>query len=215
MKNTVTSACLAAALAAAAMAPALAQTTPVPSPQATMAPVPMATAAPGATAQPAATSHPSATNPGKHLGQIKKIPAGNLSIVQVTYALTHMPSEISSLRKLHKVKFSNLRVQRVPASLRRLMRTSQSALPVVAYEPVTLADALAQTPAPTAAPSGLLGSLLNIIANINISDALNNALNGNTVSVSLSNVLNGNKIAIGQVVGVYVGGAGIITTLLK
>lgn len=185
------------------------QTTPVPSPQATIAPSPSATMA------PAATPHPAATNRGKHLGQIKKIPAGNLSIGQVTYALTHMPQEISALRKLHKVRFANLRVQRVPTTLRRLMRTSQIASPVVAYEPITLNDALAQTPAPTAAPSGLLGSLLNIIANINISDALNNALNGNTVTLTLNNVLNGNKIAIGQVVGVYVGGAGIITTLLR
>jgi hypothetical protein len=201
MKIRVTHAFLAAALAAASAAPAWAQTTPAPSPQATIAPTPSATMAPA--------PRPAATNPGKHLGQIKKIAAGNLSLAQVTYALTHMPQEISSLRKLHKVKFSNLRVQRVPTTLHRLLRTSQ--IQSVAYEPITLNDALAQTPA----PSGLLGSLLNIIANINISDALNNALNGNTVSVSLSNVLNGNKIAIGQVVGVYVGGAGIITTLLK
>lgn len=210
MKNRVKYAFFAAALAATSTAPAWAQTTPVPSPQATMAPVPAATSAPEATAHPAATA-----NPGKHNGQVKKIPAGNLSLSQMTYGLTHMPQEISSLRKLHKVKFANLRVQRVPTTLRRLMRTSQIQYPVVAYEPITLNDALAQTPAPTAAPSGLLGSLLNIIANINISDALNNALNGNTVNLSLSNVLNGNKIAIGQVVGVYVGGAGIITTLLK
>jgi hypothetical protein len=211
MKNRLTYACLAALLAAGTMVRALAQTTPAPSPQATMAPVPVATNTPAATATP----HPAATNSGKHLGQIKKIPKGNLSLVQVTYGLTHLPQEISSLRKLHKVKFSNLRVQRVPTTLHKLIHTSQIAVPVVAYEPVTLSDALAQTPAPTAAPSGLLGSLLNIIANINISDALNNALNGNTVDLSLSNVLNGNKIAIGQVVGVYVGGAGIITTLLK
>jgi hypothetical protein len=198
-----------AAMMAASTSPVWAQTTPAPSPQATMAPVPAATSA------PAATAHPAATKPGNRNGQVKKIAAGNLSIAQVTYGLTHLPQEISSLRKLKQVKFANLRVQHVPTALHKLIRTSQIHPAVVAYEPVTLNDALAQTPAPTAAPSGLLGSLLNIIANINISDALNNALNGNTVNLSLSNVLNGNKIAIGQVVGVYVGGAGIITTLLK
>ncbi len=211
MTNRVIYAFLAAALTAASAAPVWAQTTPAPSPAATMAPVPVATSAPQATA------HPGATNNGKHNGQVKKIAAGNLSFAQVTYALTHMPQEISSLRKLHKVKFENLRVQRVPTTLRRLERTSQFQASAVAYQPVTLNDALAQNASPSPAPKspGLLGSLLNIIANINISDALNNALNGNTVNLSLSNVLNGNKIAIGQVVGVYVGGAGIITTLLK
>jgi hypothetical protein len=205
MKNRVIYALAALALAAAAGAPAWAQTTPYPSPQATMAPSPAATSA------AAPTAHPAATNPGKHLGQIKKIAAGTLSVTQVAYGLTHLPQEISSLRKIHKVKFENLRVQRVPTTLRRLMRTSQLPYQTVVYEPVTLNDALAQTPA----PSGLLGSLVSIFANINISDALNNALNHNTVNLSLSNVLNGNKIAIGQVVGVYVGGAGIITTLLR
>ncbi len=209
MKNRVIYAFI-AALLAASTSPAWAQTTPAPSPQATMAPAPVTTSAPEATAHPAATA-----NPGKHNGQIKKIAAGNLSLAQVTYGLTHMPQEISSLRKLKKVKFANLRVQHVPTTLHRLIRTSQIPSAAVAYEPVTLGDALAQTPSPAPATSGLLGSLLNIIANINISDALNNALNGNTVNLSLSNVLNGNKIAIGQVVGVYVGGAGIITTLLK
>jgi len=207
MNFRVTHVFLAAAMAAASTTRAWAQTTPAPSPQATIAPTPAAIMAPA--------PRPSATNRGKHLGKIKKIASGNLSLAQVAYALTHMPQEISSLRKLHKVKFANLRVQHVPATLHRLIHASQIQESAIAYEPVTLDDALAQTPTPAPKTPGLLGSLLNIIANINISDALNNALNGNTVSVSLSNVLNGNKIAIGQVVGVYVGGAGIITTLLK
>ena len=178
----------------------------------------MATIAPSPAPTPSATHAPvprsGENNPGKHLGQVKHIPTGNLSLGQMSYALTHLPAEIASLRKIHSVKFANLRVQHVPRSLKRLIRTS-STTQTVAYEPVTLNDALAQTPTPAPAGGGLLGSLLNIIANINISDALNNALNGNTVNLSLSNVLNGNKIAIGQVVGVYVGGGGIITTILK
>jgi len=204
MKTLFTNALVALGVAGYAIVPAWAQTTPLPSPQATLAPTPAATSAPEPTARPPVNR-----------GKVKKLAAGTLSLSQVSYALTHMPQEINSLRKVHKVKFANLRVQRVPTTLRRLMRTSQTDGALLAYEPQTLSDALAQTAAPSAAPGGLLGSLLNIIANINVSDALNNALNGNTVNVSLSNVLNGNKIAIGQVVGVYVGGGGIITTLIK
>lgn len=177
--------------------PASAQTA-APSPQVTVVPSPAPTAKPTPKKAPPAR------------GKVKRLRAGNLSLVQIAYALTHLPQEIGSLRRIKKTNFANLRVQRVPTSLHRLIRTSETAS-AVAYEQFNLGDALAQTPA----PSGLLGSLLNIIANINISDALNNALNGNTVAVSLSNVLNGNNIAIGQVVGVYVGGGGIITTLIK
>lgn len=179
--------------------PASAQTA-APSPQATLAPSPAA----------AATAKPAPKNTPRARGKVKKLRSGNLSLGQISYALTHLPQEIGSLRKIKKTSFANLRVQRIPTSLHRLIRTS-AADSAIAYEQFNLSDALAQTPA----PSGLLGSLLNIIANINISDALNNALNGNNVAVSLSNVLNGNNIAIGQVVGVYVGGGGIITTLIK
>jgi len=207
MNHRLLSAFFAAALVASS-APALAQSTPVPSPLMTVAPSPAPTAK---STETPATPKP---NPGKHLGQYKKIATGNLSLGQMTYALTHLPQEIAAARKIHKVKFSNLRVQHVPTSLKRLIHTSFAGQ-LVAYEPVTLDDALAQTPTPAPSSGGLLGGLLNIIANINISDALNNALNGNTVSVSLSNVLNGNKIAIGQVVGLYIGGGGIITTILK
>jgi hypothetical protein len=61
--------------------------------------------------------------------------------------------------------------------------------------------------------------LRDVLANINVSNALNNlnVLNNSNVAVNvaLSNVLNNNKISIGQVVGLYIGGGGIITTITK
>ena len=171
-----------------AAAPGFAQTA-APSPQATAASSPAPAASPA--------------NNGKHLGQIKKLRSGTLTEIQVRYALTHTAEETAKLRKMHTVRFENLRVFRAPAGLLKKYHASTA---TVAYDPVRLSDALAQT-------SGM-GSFLNIFANINVQDALNNALNGNTVNVSLSDVLNGNNIAIGQVVGVYVNSGGVITTII-
>lgn len=176
---------LTAALSTQAMAQqATPQPSPLPSPQATAAVSPNA-------------------NNGKHLGQVKKLRTGTLTLAQVKYALGHQSAEANRLRAIKQVKFENLRVYRLPDSLRHSMNLHASAS-AVAYEPFTVSDALAQTSSP----------LLNILANINVSDALNNALNGNNVSLSLSDVLNSNNIGIGQVVGVYIGGGGIITTIV-
>lgn len=163
---------------------------------------PQPSAAPALQASPAPSPQTSGNN-GKHLGQVKKLRTGSLTPAQVKFALTHQSTEIARLRSLKQVKFENLRVYRLPDSLRRSVHTHAS-VSAVAYEPFTLSDALAQTSSP----------LLNILANINVSDALNNALNGNNVSLSLSDVLNSNNIGIGQVVGVYIGGGGIITTIV-
>ena len=167
---------------------------------------PQPSAAPTAQASPQASpaaSPQSSGNNGKHLGQIKKLRSGSLTPAQVKFALTHQSTEIARLRNMKQVKFENLRVYRLPDSLRRSMHKHAS-VSTLAYEPFTLSDALAQTSNP----------LLNILANINVSDALNNALNSNNVSLSLSDVLNSNNIGIGQVVGVYIGGGGIITTII-
>lgn len=188
------------ALALSAQAALARQATPAPSPQTTVAPSPSAPAAtPAATAAPATSGNPA--NHGKHLGQIKKIPSGTLTPTQLRYALAHPSQEAAKLRAMKSVKFENLRVYHMPASLRKTLHASASE---IAYNPFTLPDALAQSSNP----------LLNIFANINVSDALNNALNGNTVGVTLNDILNANNIAIGQVVGVYVGGGGIITTII-
>lgn len=167
---------------------------------------PSAQASPAPSPEPSTQSTPQApahSNHGKHLGKVKKLQTASLTASQVKFALTHQSTEIARLRNMKQVKFENLRVYRLPDSLRRSMHLHASAS-AVAYEPFTLSDALAQTSNP----------LLNILANINVSDALNNALNGNNVSLSLSDVLNSNNIGIGQVVGVYIGGGGIITTII-
>lgn len=192
MKAILKSAALCAAIAATAL-PAAAQTA-APSPQATTPPSPSATAAP-ATAAP--------NNNGKHLGQVKKLRSGSLTPAQVRYALTHRPQEIAKLRNMHSVSFDHLRVYRAPAGL---LKSVHAGIGAVAYDPFRMTDAVAQT--------SPLGSFLNIFANINVQDALNNTLNGNNVNLSLTDVLNGNNIAIGQVVGVYVNSAGVITTII-
>jgi hypothetical protein len=163
--------------------------------QATAYPSPQATVASSPTASPA--------NRGKHLGQVKKLRAGTLTAAQVRYAMAHASQEAAKLRSMKTVKFENLRVYRAPASLRATLHASVSE---IAYAPVRLNDALAQTTSSN--------PLLSIFANINVVDALNNTLNGNTVGVSLNDVLNANNIAIGQVLGVYIGGGGIITTII-
>lgn len=189
------------ALAVSAQAALAQQATPAASPQATLAPIPSASPAPAQTTAP----NPASGNPqnhGKHLGQVKKLRSGTLTLAQVRYALTHPAQEAAKLRATKSVKFENLRVYRVSPSLRKTLHASASE---VAYAPFMLQDAVAQT-------SG--NPLLNILANINVSDALNNALNGNTVDLTLNDILNANNIGIGQVVGVYVGGGGIITTII-
>jgi hypothetical protein len=177
--------CTIALCVLAAATPAIAQTSPAPSPQAT------------------AAASPAPANPGKHLGQVKKIRAGALTTAQLKYALAHPAQEAAQLKKIHTVRFDNLRVYRAPRGLLKQLHASQAAL---AYEAVRMNDALAQT-------SGF-GSFLSIFANINVQDALNNTLNGNNVTLSLTDVLNGNNIAIGQVVGVYVNSGGVITTII-
>lgn len=177
-----------AILKSAAICAALAATA-LPAAAQTAAPSPQATAAP--------------QNHGKHVGQVKKLRSGSLTPAQVRYALTHRSQEIGKLRNMHSVSFDHLRVYRAPAGL---LKNIHAGVAAVAYDPFRMTDAVAQT-------SGL-GSFLNIFANINVQDALNNTLNGNNVNLSLTDVLNGNNIAIGQVVGVYVDSAGVITTII-
>ena len=166
-----------------------------------------ATALPSPSPQATATAVPSnngnTANPGKHLGQIKKIRSGTLTPGQVRFALAHVNQEASKLRGMKSVKFENLRLYRAPASLRNSQHASAGE---VAFEATGLQDALAQTTS--------TNPLLNIFANINVVDALNNTLNSNNVGVTLNDVLNANNVAIGQVLGVYIGGGGIITTII-
>jgi hypothetical protein len=188
-----------AALVMALATNAAAQTTPAPSPQATAqsSPMPAATAAPVHTAAPAA--------PAKRglLNKLKKLLSGALQVAQVKYAVTHQSQELAKLKAMKKVSYSNLRFYKIPSALAPQIKVWRSQQ---AYEPTfRMNDALAQTSNP----------FLNIFANVVVTNALNNVLNGNNVSVSLNDVLNANKIAIGQVVGLFINGGGIITTIIN
>jgi hypothetical protein len=179
------------------------QATPAPSPQPTQAATPAASASPASTASPAAAPQPTKPPRARMSKSYKKLAHGTLTGAQIKYALTHQLESANKLRAMHSIKFENLRVYKLSASDLKYLHADAS---TVAYQPFRLSDAVAQ--------SGVLGSFLNLIANVNVSNALNGSLNGNTVNASLSDVLNGNNIAIGQVVGVYVNGGGIITTLI-
>jgi len=180
-----------------------AQTTPTAGP-ATTSP---ATAAPATSApqQPVRAK----TNSGKHTGKVKKLKEATLTASQIKYAFTHLKQTADSLRKMHTVDFNKIRIVRA------------SKLNVHAYidgfaQPVTVAQTGITFPTINGSNSPLQ-YLQDVLANVTVSNALNNTLNNSTLNlnVSLSDVLNGNNIAIGQVVGVYVGGGGIINTVIK
>jgi hypothetical protein len=204
-------------------APAPQPTTPMM--QATAAP---ATSAPAPTSAPVTAPAPNPTSPpavngggnakgnnGKHLGQIKKIPAGTLSTSDLRYALTHPTVEIGKVRKLKSISFDKLRVYKLSSALKTMLKVSDANddLPFIAMlSPSTEVAQINGSNSPIA-------DLQYVLANINVSNALNNVsvLNNSTVNVgvTLADVLNGNKISIGQVAGIFVNGLGVITTITK
>ena len=178
---------------------ATAQTTPIPSPQATIQPSP---SAPTATATPMHSVAPAPKAKRGLLNQLKKLVSGALSVSQVKYAVTHQSQELAKLKAMKKVSYSNIRFYRISPSMLKNVNVWRSQQ---AYEPFRLNDQLAQSSNP----------FLNIFANVVVTNALNNVLNSNNVSVNLNDVLNANKIAIGQVVGLFINGGGIITTIIN
>jgi len=189
-----------AALVIALATNAAAQTTPVPSPQATMAPSP---SVPVQTATPMHATPTSAPAKRGLLNKLRKMLSGTLQLSQVKYAVTHQSSELAKLKAMKRVSYSNLRFYRIPPGLLPQVKAWRSQQ---AYDPsFRLNDALAQSSNP----------FLNIFANVVVTNALNNILNSNTVNVSLNDVLNANKIGIGQVVGLFINGGGIITTIIS
>lgn len=217
----------AATLAALCIAPAGAQTA-TPAANATYAPAPAATPLLTPTNNPEPTAKPEATTvPAKKL-QVKHLKTATLPTRQIAYALTHQLSEAKQLAHMKTIDFDHLRVVRLNGATKggllrlfHLRVDSGERTELLAAAPFALADAtIAQaTPAPsiTNGDNSPLQFLHNVLANINVSNALNNLLNNSTVSanVSLQNVLNNNKIAIGQVVGIYIGGGGFINTIIK
>lgn len=191
-----------------------------------MAPAPVASPLLTPTNVPEPTAKPAATTAPKEKPQIKHLKTATLPTAQVAYALTHQLSSARQLARMKTVNFDNIRVVRlsttVKAGLLHLFKLRVDAdQNMIAAQPFMVADAMiAQaTPAPpvTNGNNSPLQFLHNVLANINVSNALNNLLNNSTVNanVNLQNVLNNNKIAIGQVVGIYIGGGGLINTIIK
>jgi hypothetical protein len=231
----------AATLALAASSAAYAQTPappmPPPSPESAvmtmppMTPGAVATSAPATTApSPSTSASPNrgtgttrSTDTGSDAqGKIKTIKTGSLTRSQVVYGVTHQLQEAQQLAKMKTVNFDNLRVYRLPLSVKSMLKISDAESRSVALAMLGDGIQVAQTTPGLPASNGNnspIQYLHNVLANINVSNALNNlnVLNNSNVNVNvaLSNVLNNNKISIGQVVGLYIGGGGIITTITK
>ena len=193
----------------------------------TMAPAPPS-AMPAATSQPAgsATSAPNRSAGGQRSTggepQIKQIKTGSLTRSQLVYGLTHQVQAAKQLAKMKTVNFDNLRVYKIPSNLQSVLKVSDADTQAIALAVIGNGVPVAQASPGLPATNGNnspIQYLHNVLANINVSNALNNlnVLNNSNVNlnVALSNVLNNNKISIGQVVGLYIGGGGIITTITK
>jgi|GEM_PF-2776265 len=194
-------------------APTTAPSTTAPS---TAAP---STAAPAATTAPTrGTGSPRSMNTGG--GKVKTIKSGTLTRSQAVYGLTHQVQAAKQLLKMKTINFDNLRVYKLPTTLKSVLKVGDADTQAIALAMLGNGIQVAQTTPNLPATNGNnspIQYLRDVLANINVSNALNNlnVLNNSNVNVNvaLSNVLNNNKISIGQVVGLYIGGGGIITTI--
>ena len=155
-------------------------------------------------------------------GKIKQIKSGSLTRAQVVYGLTHQVQAAKQLLTMKTVNFDNLRVYKLPTTLQSVLKVSDADQRAIVVAMLGSGIRVAQTTPALPSSNGNnspIQYLRNVLANINVSNALNNlnVLNNSNVNlnVALSNVLNNNKISIGQVVGLYIGGGGIITTITK
>jgi hypothetical protein len=194
--------------------------TPPPSGGGSMS-TPAPTTAPSNSQTDHGTNTPNGNN-GNHNGQIKKLQSGTLSRSQVLYGVTHQVQAAKQLLKMKTVNFNNLRVYKLPTSLQSVLKVSALDQQAIAVAMLGNGIQVAQTTPALPTSNGNnspIQYLRDVLANINVSNALNNlnVLNNSNVNVNvaLSNVLNNNKITIGQVVGLYIGGGGIITTITK
>jgi hypothetical protein len=157
----------------------------------------------------------SSGNKGRHLGQIKHLPNGSLSVSDLRYALTHPLQEANKVRSMKSVSFDKLRVYRLSSSLKTLLKVGALDRDTAILAELSPAYEVAQTNG----SNSPIAYLQYVLANINVSNALNNVsvLNNSNVNVgvTLQDVLNDNKISIGQVAGIFVNGLGIITTITK
>ena len=170
------------------------------------------------------TAAPKANNGNGNVSakDIKKIKSGSLTRSEVVYGLTHQVQTAKQLLKMKTISFDNLRVYKLPTTLQSVLKVSEADQHAIAIAMLGNGIQVAQTTPALPTSNGNnspIQYLRNVLANINVSNALNNlnVLNNSNVNVNvaLSNVLNNNKISIGQVVGLYIGGGGIITTITK
>ena len=159
---------------------------------------------------------------GQAKGKIKQLKTGSLTRSQVLYGLTHQVQAAKQLAKMKTIDFNNLRVYKLPTSLKSMVKLSDADAQAITLALLGEGVQVAQTTPSLPSSNGNnspIQYLRDVLANINVSNALNNlnVLNNSNVNlnVALSNVLNNNKISIGQVVGLYIGGGGIITTITK
>ena len=190
-------------------------------------PMPMTTQAPPSGSMgttPPTTSGSGGTRavspPDNAAKNYKKIQSGSLTRSQVLYGLTHQVAAAKQLVKMKTIKFDNLRVYKLPTSLKSMVKLSDADQQAIVTAMLGSGTLVAQTTPALPSSNGNnspIQYLRDVLANINVSNALNNlnVLNNSNVNVNvaLSNVLNNNKISIGQVVGLYIGGGGIITTI--
>jgi hypothetical protein len=199
-----------------------------PMPPSMLTPAPSTTSQPSSNATPApsgdATSAPSRSAGGQRTtggnAKVKPIKNGALTRSQVVYGLTHQIQAAKQLAKMKTINFDNLRVYKLPSSLKSMVKLSDAETRAITTALLGSGVLVAQTTPNLPSTNGNnspIQYLRDVLANINVSNALNNlnVLNNSNVNVNLalSNVLNNNKISIGQVVGLYIGGGGIITTI--
>jgi hypothetical protein len=208
-------------------------------PMATSAPAAAPTAAPTSAATSAPSSSGNTTNGngnnangnsgngnnrgnGLAKGKVKQIKTGTLTRSQVLYGLTHQLQAAKQLAKMKTIDFDKLRVYKLPSSLKSMVKLSDADAQAITLALLGRGVEVAQTSTSLPTTNGNnspIQYLRDVLANINVSNALNNlnVLNNSNVNVNvaLSNVLNNNKISIGQVVGLYIGGGGIITTITQ
>ncbi len=192
---------------------------PVSSPSSSSTSAPASSSGSGTTRSTGGT--PNGGN-GAGNGKIKQIKSGSLTRSQVLYGLTHQVQAAKQLLKTKTINFDNLRVYKLPTSLKSMVKLSDADQQAIVMAMLGNGVQVAQTTPALPSSNGNnspIQYLRDVLANINVSNALNNlnVLNGSNVNVNvaLSNVLNNNKISIGQVVGLYIGGGGIITTITK
>ena len=140
---------------------------------------------------------------------LKHPKSASLTDAQVDYAMTHQSEAAVKLAAMKTVSFTKLGVYHLSAA-------QKSKYKVALARPLQVAELnsdflLAQT------GGTVLNQLHNVLANVNVSDALNNVLNNSNVNVnanvSLQDVLNNVNVGVGQVVGIYIGTGGSVTTI--